>query len=77
MRGGPGNVWDDYNCMHPEAYDDMPLAADQATRDKQLEIRGRLKAHGRHIGKTEKQPDWCPLRREPANTGFSYGEPKT
>lgn len=68
MRGGPGNVWDDYSCMHPEAFDDMKLSDDPKVRDKQLEIRGRLKEHGRRIGRTENQPDWCPFKREPADT---------
>lgn len=61
--GGPGNVWREYVCMHPDMFHDMALSDDQKVRDKQLEMRGRLKEHGRHIGRTELQPDWCPLRR--------------
>lgn len=67
MFGGPGNVWRDYNCVHPEAYDDIhePLSDDPKIAAKQGELRARLLEHGRHIGKTELQPDWCPLRRNP------------
>lgn len=59
--------WRDYNCMHPAAFDDTftPLSDDPVKAALQGEIRGRLKEHGRHIGKTEIQPDWCPLKREP------------
>ena len=62
--GQPGNTWRQYACMHPEAFDDMPLSDDRAIRDKQIEMRTRHMQHGRNIGKTENQPDWCPLRRE-------------
>jgi len=72
MRGGPGNVWDFWCCMHPDAHFERPLSDDRETRDKQIELRTRLAEHGRSIGKSlfAEQPDWCPLRRDgakPAN----------
>lgn len=62
--GGPGNVWRDYNCMHPRAFDDMdrkPLVDPEKEKARQRLI-GRLLEDGRHIGRTEEQPDWCPLK---------------
>lgn len=71
MRGGPGNVWDWWCCMHPEANNSIPLSNDPKIRDKQIELRAMMSEHGRSIGKNAfaKQPDWCPLKREPANDG--------
>lgn len=65
MRGGPGNVWDFWCCMHPEANSDGPLSEDQSVRDKQIELRAIMAEHGRSIGKSTfaTQPEWCPLRR--------------
>lgn len=70
MRGGPGNVWDWWVCMHPEANNSSPLSDDPKIREKQIELRARMAEHGRSIGNKSalaKQPDWCPLKREPAN----------
>lgn len=66
MRGGPGNVWDLWCCMHPEANNSTPLSDDPKVRDKQIELRARGAELGRFIGKSSfaKQPDWCPLLRE-------------
>jgi hypothetical protein len=64
LMGGPGNVWRDYNCMHPEAFDDTvrePLPPEKELIRQRLI--GRLLEHGRSIGRTERQPDWCPLRK--------------
>lgn len=68
MRGGPGNVWDWWCCMHPEANNTSPLSDDPKIRDKQIELRARMAEHGRSIGKSAfaKQPEWCPLLREQA-----------
>lgn len=76
MFGGPGNVWRDYNCMHPQAFDDLdaPLA-DPAKEQLRQRIIGRMQADGRSIGKTENQPDWCPLRREPDNADLRQDAP--
>ena len=51
--------------MHPNAYDDITpkLSDEPKIAAKQGELRARLMQRGRHIGKTEKQPDWCPLRK--------------
>jgi hypothetical protein len=70
MRGGPGNVWDWWCCMHPEANNSGPLSDDQKIRDKQIELRTRMAEHGRTIEKSAfaKQPNWCPLKRDPANS---------
>lgn len=62
---GSDHSWRDYNCMHPQALDDIgALSSDPSIAAKQIEIRAWLKEHGRHIGKTERQPEWCPLRRQ-------------
>lgn len=55
--------------MHPEANNSSPLSNDPKVREKQIELRARMAEYGRSIGKSvfAKQPDWCPLRREPAN----------
>ena len=63
LMGQPGNTWRQYGCAHPDAYEFGPLAADPAVAAKQGELRARIRQHPRNIGKTEKQPDWCPLRR--------------
>lgn len=64
LFGKPGNTWRDYNCMHPEAFNDEPLSDDPKVAAKQSELRGRLSEDGRHIGETAAQPEWCPLLRE-------------
>lgn len=68
MRGGPGNVWDWWKCNHPEAHGPLELSDDKAVAAKQIELRERLKTHGRNIGKSlaATQPCWCPLRPENA-----------
>lgn len=53
-----GGGWREYTCEHPEAFgptDNVALA--------ELHEHARVRDGGRHIGKTEKQPDWCPLKR--------------
>ncbi len=53
VRIGEGS-WVRYSCTHPEAF-------------KPHEVFPRsmfLMQEGRDIGKTDKQPDWCPLKRE-------------
>ena len=58
VRQGPGG-YREYVCQHPDANDELtPLGRS-------------LFGAGKYIGKTEKQPDWCPLRREPANVELS------
>lgn len=53
-----------YACMHPMAFDAGVPMADPAKEAAKQRIIGRLMKEGRDIGKTEKQPDWCPLRRK-------------
>lgn len=57
LFGGPGNVWREFNCMHPEAFD--------PEREKiRQRLIGQMLEHGRSIGRTDRQPDWCPLLRK-------------
>lgn len=66
-RIGPGG-WKQYVCTHPKAFEPMQTFADpekQRLAEKLAAINAR---DGRQIGKTEKQPDWCPLRRERTST---------
>jgi len=66
MRGGPGNVWDLWCCMHPDANNNGPLSDDPKVRERQIEIRAQLAESGRSISKSlfAKQPSWCPLRKQ-------------
>jgi hypothetical protein len=61
--GQPDNTWRRYACLHPGAIGPMPkgLTAEQAA--KWGALNGRLLEHGRDIGKTENQPEWCPLKK--------------
>ncbi len=66
VRIGEGG-WREYSCTHPDAWE--PVAGDTPA---QAETRGRLRqmeadmsGGGRHIGKTEETPDWCPFVRRP------------
>lgn len=57
-RSGNGS-WREYICTHPQS--------ERRPEDKKYrELCEALESQhsGRWIGKTEKQPDWCPLRRE-------------
>jgi hypothetical protein len=53
-----------YACMHPKAFDAGVPCADPEKEAAKQRIIGRLMEHGRDIGKTEEQPDWCPLRNK-------------
>jgi hypothetical protein len=64
LYGQPGNTWRQYGCTHPEAYEFEPLSNDPAIAVKQGELREGIRRHPRDIGKTEKQPSWCPLKRQ-------------
>lgn len=55
VRSGPGG-YREYSCTHPEAWPE--------TKDPRLaRLCGKMseRQEGRHIGKTEETPDWCPL----------------
>ena len=61
VRIGPGG-WREYSCTHPKAFEPLPPQTDP----EKARMYGRLEAmqkDGRNIGKTENQPEWCPLKR--------------
>ena len=63
---GSDHSWQAFKCTHPQAMDDLALPDDPVKAEKILEMRKRideLLGPGRHIGRTERQPDWCPLRK--------------
>jgi len=62
MFGQPGNTWRQYACMHPDAFGPMPEGLTPKQAAKWGELRGRNLEHGRDIGRTERQPEWCPLK---------------
>lgn len=62
-EGGPG-TWREYLCTHPEAFE---RTGDPA-RDELSAIENAIDG-GRFIGRTEKQPDWCPLLRAQPTKG--------
>jgi hypothetical protein len=64
MFGGPGNVWREYACMHPASFDDQPALDDPEKEKIRQRIIGGMLKDGRDIGRTESQPDWCPLLRK-------------
>lgn len=51
--------------MHPEAFDDGQPLSDPDKEMLRLRWKKIVSRDGRNIGKTEKQPDWCPLNRKP------------
>jgi len=57
VRCGEGG-WREYACTHPESF---PVHEDP--RVNAMYERHKVREDGRHIGKTELQPDWCPLKR--------------
>lgn len=63
MRSGEGS-WRQFACMHPEAFDDGPPLSDPDKEMLRLRWKKIVARDGRNIGKTEKQPDWCPLNRK-------------
>lgn len=53
--------WREYACGHPDAHE---ISSDPWIAN----IQGKMAAFspgGRAIGKTDKQPEWCPLKRKP------------
>lgn len=51
----------DYVCHHPDAHNFGPLPSDPAKAARLGELRSKTAEHGRMIGRTDLQPDWCPL----------------
>lgn len=62
---GSDYSWQEYNCMHPDAYDEREPLTDPEKEKIRQRLIGIMSADGRHIGKTELQPEWCPLKRKP------------
>lgn len=58
-RIGEGG-WHHYICTHPEAY---ARSSDPGVNE--VHAAWRALEGGRTIGRTEEQPDWCPLLRPP------------
>jgi hypothetical protein len=65
VRIGPGG-WREYTCVHPEAFEPLPPTTDPELAQAVERLRAKLN-EGRYIGKTERQPEWCPLRRTEQN----------
>ncbi len=65
VRCGEGS-WRQYSCMNPQAFDDLDNVPQKDPEKEKLRQRmiGMMLTYGRDIGKTEEQPEWCPLRRE-------------
>jgi len=65
---GHDTAWDDCNCLHPHAYDDVDCILTPGERSEVAAVRKELDAitqrEGRSIGRTERQPEWCPLKRK-------------
>ena len=64
VRIGEGG-YRQYACTHPEAFERGPTPSDPPKARLAGKIDALLKREGRDIGKTELQPNWCPLRRNP------------
>ena len=65
VRSGEGG-WREYACMHSQAFRPLPTPTnpEKARIIERLEAMQNEGRHiGRHIGRTEKQPNWCPLKR--------------
>jgi hypothetical protein len=74
VRVGPGG-WKEYSCSHPGAFDDpdeKPLA-DAGKEQIRQRLIGSMLKEGRHIGKTEQQPSWCPLKRSSQDSETTNG----
>ena len=61
---GHDHSWHRYACTHPKAFDDLDTPTDdERIKRIRAEIHARMTEGGRDIGKTERQPQWCPLLR--------------
>ena len=66
---GHSHSWADYNCMHPKAFVPIEKKDDNDVEKENLRIKinEESQKYGRFIGRTELQPDWCPLQNEESN----------
>lgn len=62
VRSGEGG-WRTYSCIHPEAFEPEPHFEDLEKQRLAQKIKAIQSRYSRPIGKTEKQPVWCPLNR--------------
>lgn len=68
VRTGQGS-YREYSCMHQDAFRDLlpEQYGSEHLKAKSIilnQVTNREKE--RYIGNTEKQPDWCPLKKEEA-----------
>lgn len=63
---GSHHSWTDWECRHPKADEALVLHSDLTPAQNKVlqDIDDLTKREGRWIGRTEKQPEWCPLRKE-------------
>ena len=63
VRSGEGS-WREYSCKHPDAPEPLPEGGKH--HNILVRILARELEEGRPIGRTELQPQWCPLKRNNA-----------
>ena len=59
----------DYVCFHPEANSDGddPNETDPVLLEARAHLMELARKYGRDIGKTDRQPKWCPLLQDGSN----------
>ena len=62
VRSGHGG-YREYACTHPDAYPKGEAVPSRVTAIA-AEVDAVVRRNGRPIGKTEVQPQWCPLKRK-------------
>lgn len=62
VRQGPGG-WREFVCKHPKANESLFTVENKAATALLKRLDKILNRDGRYIGKTDKQPDWCPLEK--------------
>lgn len=65
---GHNSSWRDFNCMHPDAFKELTSDLTPAQKAVLSKLDALRATEGRHIGRTDKQPDWCPLKPRPETT---------
>lgn len=56
----------DYVCHHPEAHEWGKTPTDPKKAELMGQLRARLTESGRMIGRSDRQPQWCPMRLDDA-----------